>query len=638
GEIYKCVVLANTHSDALADALGSVTTLAELKTVYKRVLRAGDMYNSMDASPDLFMNGTVNVTSATTSLTCALYRNVAKLTLTITNHALSGVTITSVQLRNVPDHLFYADQLFNGDATPSPSAAQSGVIDLPVDALELAPGALVKTLRYYLPRNRQGTTGASTEAGKNVGAPGRATYIEIMAVTAGAIEDGGGKPLRYRFYPGADMKNDFNIVPNYHYTLPVVFSSAGAEGDSRVENLGRVQLAEANSYIVNPLPGNVQATYGVPVTRVNKFWGSVDGAVANVLATDTEWEAEVIWQDGGTGIKLINFCESSGTVIPAGKYGGKGENHFYFSPAGSTASGNVLIGVKKKGTPASEGYLWSWHLWLTNYNPDNAPLSWQEDVYSYPVTGGAVHRYSGATWAASYTDKFIMDRNLGAASATRADGIAKTCGLYYQFGRKEPFPAAGVKLYNASGAMVTAFTATPGDCIVRVQGRTATKTAIQHPYNFYYPESGNGDWVQSNPYPATSWNNPTWQTSTTKSLFDPCPPGWRLPVNGTWATSFLSGTNTPNAANYPGDYKNGQDQAGWEFYMSGSSGETAFYPASGFRHVTTGTMYFERNYGYNWSSTPNSSTSYSLHFTAANVYPQYAAHRGLGLPARCIQE
>jgi uncharacterized protein (TIGR02145 family) len=293
----------------------------------------------------------------------------------------------------------------------------------------------------------------------------------------------------------------------------------------------------------------------------------------------------------------------------------------------------VLIGVKKKGTTE---YLWSWHLWLTNYNPDNAPLSWQEGVYSYPVTGGAVHRYSGGAWAtAAYTDKFIMDRNFGAASAARADGLAKTRGLYYQFGRKEPFPAASVLLYDGTGVALPRYHG-DGDCISRVSGATALKTAVQHPCNFYCPESG--DWLQSNPYAGTSWNNPTWQTSTTKSLFDPCPPGWWLPVDGTW-NRFALAANVPNATNYPGGFNSGNDQFGWEFYMSGSSGETAFYPASGFRAVATGVMSTERGLGYGWSSTPNGSPNARYwYFNATHVVPQGNANRASGFPARCIQE
>jgi hypothetical protein len=97
--------------------------------------------------------------------------------------------------------------------------------------------------------------------------------------------------------------------------------------------------------------------------------------------------------------------------------------------------------------------------------------------------------------------------------------------------------------------------------------------------------------------------------------------------------------STPNAANYPGDYRNGQDQAGWEFYMSGSSGETVFYPASGYRLITTGAMRYERGSGYFWSSTPYSSTSGRfLYFNATDMSPQNTANRSHGFPARCIQE
>jgi uncharacterized protein (TIGR02145 family) len=95
----------------------------------------------------------------------------------------------------------------------------------------------------------------------------------------------------------------------------------------------------------------------------------------------------------------------------------------------------------------------------------------------------------------------------------------------------------------------------------------------------------------------------------------------------------------PNAANYPGDYKSGQDQAGWEFYMSGSSGETAFYPASGYRLAATGAMYSERSIGFFWSSTPyNGTNGRYLYFYATNVNPQNNASRAYGFPVRCIQE
>jgi uncharacterized protein (TIGR02145 family) len=289
----------------------------------------------------------------------------------------------------------------------------------------------------------------------------------------------------------------------------------------------------------------------------------------------------------------------------------------------------VLIGVKKKGTTE---YLWSWHLWLTNYNPNAAPLSWQEDVYSYAVPGGAVHRHPGAEWAtAAYTNKFIMDRNFGAASATRTDGLAKTRGLYYQFGRKDPFPAASVSLYDVRGAILPRNDYAPNtDCIVRVPGQTAIKTAEQHPYNFYYP--GFGNWMQGEPYSNNAWSNPGWYTSVPKagkSLFDPCPPGWRLPVLNVWKVPFAS----------VDDFKHADDLAGWEFYLSGSSGATVFYPAAGSRLPDTGGMSSERGNGYIWTSTPyGGGGGRFFYFSQGTVDYQSGGERSYGFSVRCIQE
>jgi uncharacterized protein (TIGR02145 family) len=358
----------------------------------------------------------------------------------------------------------------------------------------------------------------------------------------------------------------------------------------------------------------------------------------------------VIWQDKAN-VGLIEFCQADGTVITTGKYEGTGGvSYFYFRPNNRQARGNVLIGIKKKG--ATE-YLWSWHVWLTGYAPDAAPPAWQKDIYSYGVPGGAVHRYSGATWSTNYTDKFIMDRNFGAASADREQGVDSTRGLYYQFGRKDPFPAPFVKLYNVSGTAVTAFTAIANDCIVRVTGATSIKAAVQYPYNFYVPESG--DWLQNNPYYTRLWNSPEWYTSVPKagkSLFDPCPPGWRLPVNGTWNTFALAGTNTPNAANnsavnpdatsdyYYHQSSGNEQKTGWEFYMSASSGETAFYPAPGYRDISSSALTLNRFVGYYWSASQNNrANAFCLYFYSSGAIPQHGNNsRSYGYPVRCVQE
>lgn len=149
--------------------------------------------------------------------------------------------------------------------------------------------------------------------------------------------------------------------------------------------MGKVELAESNSYLINPLKGDVQTLYSVPITRINKFWGSSDGLLDltddNTLSASTEWVAEVIWQD--QPMRLINFCSKDGSVVDGNTdYSGTGESFFYFKPIDG-AFGNVVIGVRKK-TGGKDEYLWSWHLWITDYKPEYT-TAWQEGVYAYPV-------------------------------------------------------------------------------------------------------------------------------------------------------------------------------------------------------------------------------------------------------------
>ncbi|MDR2129834.1 MAG: hypothetical protein LBP56_01470, partial [Odoribacteraceae bacterium] len=299
---------------------------------------------------------------------------------------------------------------------------------------------------------------------------------------------------------------------------------------------------------------------------------------------------------------------------------------FYFKPAGPGVEGNVLVGVRLK--TGGEGYLWSWHLWITGYNPDEAPSSWQENVFAYTIPGGGqVHHYTGGPWANEYNNKFIMDRNLGAATANRAQGLAGTRGLYYQFGRKDPFPATN--LYDINGAT--------GPTIPIMIDRTSFEGAVKNPTTYYTSGSSGDDWLLNNPYYTALWNNPsTWNTipAAGKSFFDPCPPGWKLPVNGTWDVFAIDNVHNPT------DYASGTNTAGWEFYMDNVlKNAWAYYPAAGLRSNLMGDMPNESTHGYSWSSSPLSSTSaYNLGFHSTIVLPQYIDNRGLGLPVRCVQE
>lgn len=637
GTTYKCVLIANTHAPAFISVLEKAVDLATLQAIHKPIHKQEDLYQSMSegGKGDLLMNGIADVTAGMERLEVQLYRNIAKLTVRLSNEQGSGVKITSVQLRNVPDHLFYADQLHRDVPAPNPTLDESGIIDLPLEPCGLEPGNS-EDLVYYMTRNCRGENKSTEEIQKNVDAPDYATYLEIMAEDLETHT-----PMRYRFYLGENMVNNFDVKPNYHYTLPIKIAHKGdAKVDSRVEDLGNVRLGDANSFIINPVRGSAQTVYACPIMRINAFWCSEDVGgdhSATEIVQDSKWVAEVIWQDQDK--RMINFCDATGRFTQDNTtYSGVGVSSFYFRPVDG-AEGNVLIGVRKQDSKERE-YLWSWHLWITDYNPNAHTTSWRDNVYSYAVDGGAVHHYTGGVWDTYYNNMYIMDRNLGAKSAERADG-EEAIGLFYQFGRKDPFPN-NRQLYDIEGKPITYATDEGSKhCTETVAGGTFFYIAVQRPYTFYTVDASSvGDWAVENPYAIHLWNNPSWyyddlEDPRVKSFFDPCPEGWKIPIINTW-DGFIGNQEKMNVVGFDEAYMPRTPTAGWDFYMGGFHlGETAFYHTTGnFR----GQYSNDNTLGYYWSSTVVSAQSgRTFKFSPASAgytgEPRFSGHN-----IRCVQE
>lgn len=116
---------------------------------------------------------------------------------------------------------------------------------------------------------------------------------------------------------------------------------------------------------------------------------------------------------------------------------------------GNPVRGNVLVCIYDKNTMT---VIWSWHLWLTDE---------PQVVYTDGYCADGTYTYKGVTVnaPASKTRLAIMDRNLGAMSANPNDG-AKTFGLYYQAGRKDPFIGAS-QIGSCTRGALTALTNLP---------------------------------------------------------------------------------------------------------------------------------------------------------------------------------
>lgn len=113
-------------------------------------------------------------------------------------------------------------------------------------------------------------------------------------------------------------------------------------------------------------------------------------------------------------------------------------------------SGNALVAVRD----AEGTILWSWHLWVCDYDP--AKTLFTPD---------------GTQWS-------FMDRNIGATTTEK--GSFDNFGMLYQWGRKDPFPGAcGFTIQNEDYS----YEADGEKTLYEIGGRVVTKIKDQAEYH-----------------------------------------------------------------------------------------------------------------------------------------------------------
>ena len=213
-----------------------------------------------------------------------------------------------------------------------------------------------------------------------------------------------------------------------------------------------------------------------------------------------------------------------------------------------------------------------------------------------------------------------MDRNLGATSATKGDVGA--LGLLYQWGRKDPFLSSS----SISESIEAKSTIIWPSAVDSNSDNGTISFAIANPTVFIGENMGNSDWYYTG---TSSTDNTRWKS--TKTIYDPCPAGWRVPDggdNGVWEKSGFDDTTYDRI------------NKGMSFSISSSS--TTWYPASGFRSAILGYFNLVGTDGNYWSVTPynwHSYYAYCLRFNNnGNVYPSNRYYRACGMSVRCLKE
>lgn len=463
----------------------------------------------------------------------------------------------------------------------------------------------------YLRRSNQVQLGSSVH--RSMGGNVRCSR-EITQVESVSLNYPGGITLECY----ASMNLKASVYPDYAFNKTLEWSSDKPAIVSVDSATGRITARRAgNATITVKSLSNPSATASVDVTvNPSTLADLSDKGDANCYIVDRPGSykfaahkgnsgeevegavyADILWQTYGTDTYNANkpVIRLDDDAYAAG--------YIFFNVPTDMRDGNALIAVYD----AQDNILWSWHIWVCrDFDPDSS-----EYHHAYANDAGT-----------------LMDRNLGATTATMHD--ATSYGLLYQWGRKDPFLGAR----NTFSLARAVSSRSEGDWPGNVSSNAVNGTmeyAVSHPMTFieWDGDSSGWDWCH-----APNDANPFWSSS--KTMYDPCPAGWRVPdggPNGVWMTAL----GNPEGGLYYIDY---DEQSGGGIDFTGKMGAgNIYYPDAGFMHRQTGALQGTSQYFLHWSCTVSGKRAYCFyHYHGAEVSPGSDFFRACAASVRCMKE
>ena len=305
-------------------------------------------------------------------------------------------------------------------------------------------------------------------------------------------------------------------------------------------------------------------------------------------------------------------------------------------PAATIKNGNAVIAVMKNGT-----VVWSWHLWFIHDDALNTTACWNYQNKRYDFTqeplGMKYTAWTGTTYTLPRSIKVKVRQTKGQISpATRTEAVLtitqkpgnvrQGITTHYQFGRKDAFPAT-------DAGLVGTFNHNAGD-------NMSIQNGIQHPEDFYIAGSSwTNNYFYYNLWSAnnttTGWND----NAVVKTVYDPCPVGFKLPASNAFTGFSTTGQNT-GTQNAIGAWDYSGWNYGWNFYNKVTNPDASVYfPTSGGRSYSDGSLSDQDFNGIYWLSIPyNTSDGCCQFFTSYVIYPLYHFQRSYGLSVRPVAE
>lgn len=413
-------------------------------------------------------------------------------------------------------------------------------------------------------------------------APKKLTY-NVVVKKAGSDDDGGATVTDLSMVDNAGVARSTMSTANCYmvhtagdYKLPLVYGNAIKDGaDNTVAY--KPGGTTSTTYCANFVNHAGTAITAPWITKATTGTGA-DKGMGIVVST-----AELLWQDAQGLITAVGIIGDYLTLT-VGK-------------DAATQEGNAVIAAKDAGG----NIVWSWHIWVTKETFAAADLTTvNTSSHTYTVTP------VNLGWVATTTDK--------------KQGYAP----FYQWGRKDPFKAQGaptdLTVYKINGTAIAGMTYEAND------GATIAVN-IKNPTTHYYNSTNYGPCTATyyNMWDALQTGTGNITTATVKTVYDPCPAGFCVP--------------TSNLYYY---IKYGSVSFDWDDTNKGrnltSVTPSVFFPASGCRNYSSGSLSNVGSYGYYWSASPHSSSyGHFLNFYSSN-WNWDGSRRAYGYLVRAVAE
>lgn len=515
------------------------------------------------------IQSTVN---GTNDVRIRLKRLAAKLTVSWT-YSVKDFNLKQILLQSVPLNFSFIPAPDETDGTYPSLLEQFTAISIPAVTNS-------GTYSLWIPANVRGESSSATSLKlrtRNT-APTGSCFLNFVAINSTDSK----KKLDYRVYLGDDKPTDFNLKSNTDYNYVIDFNHFGIPtDDQRVTYIDPIPASEGNDNLV-PTANCFMVAPGGSFC-FDPFMFRQNGTdIENT--TLTGWSTQIrsvklLWQtkeNGDVGepvVGIVNSADDHTNIVDIKNTDGssapyvKGKARIYCRVASNTTGGSGVIAAYD-GDNGTGNILWSWHVWVTDYNPsplgDMTVLEKNKRKLKYVYTGLP-------------NQLPMMDRNLGAFDSYNEipESILKmsrTNGFHYQKGRKDPFPSSYtteqlpevykftlsadappkhiLNRYEADGFKVI---------VPQNLAYSSVRNACQHPLSI--AGNSNNQWCSDRPLP-------TW--STTKTVYDPCPAGWRIPQGS--ELQALVKNNTISLL--PGLWENAQENGGMLLKYDDTSNRT----------------------------------------------------------------